>query len=87
MRMLQELRIALFGWQRMQRKCFVNGNAAMKNYQEFRGYQFRLDYDEASGSFGYKPLAQPILLNVEKPLLFRPKQKLAPTPEKIERSA
>jgi hypothetical protein len=87
MRMLRELSVMLFGWQRMQRQCFVKRNAGMKNYEEFKGYQFKLDYDSNSGTFGYTPLSPQAPETPERPILFRPKSKPARTPEKIRHTA
>jgi hypothetical protein len=62
----------------------------MKNFEEFKGNPFRLEFDPASGSFFYKPLASKKAPIVEKPVLFRPKpspQTQAQAEKKIRRLA
>jgi hypothetical protein len=73
MRFFRELKTVLFGWPVMQRKCFVENKPPMKNYEEFKGYPYRLDFDPTSGTFVYKPLVMRNLAVAEAPLLFRPK--------------
>jgi hypothetical protein len=87
MRMLRDLKLVLFGWQNIERKCYVNRIAVMKNYEEFKGYQFRVDFDAASGSFGYKTVPLPSRVQVEEPILFRPKNRPLQTAQKIKRTA
>jgi hypothetical protein len=87
MRMLRDLKVVLFGWQHMQRTCFVEKGAVMKNDEEFKGYQFRLDYDEGTKSFGYKPIGRTVPAKIEEPILFRPKQKPTLTPHKAKLTA
>lgn len=75
MHIVQEYLTALFGWHVMQRQSYIEIQPAMKNYDEFKGRAFKLEFDAASNSFIY------VLLNSDKPkksgltILFKPKAK------------
>ncbi len=76
MQFFYELKIALFGWHVMQRQCYVEKQTAMKNYEEFKGRTFKLEFDAESKSFGYVPLCTEMPQKSAETFLFKPKQKL-----------
>jgi cytochrome c biogenesis protein ResB len=69
MHFIHELKTILFGWSQMRRSCYVE-RPAMKNYEEFKGYQYRVEFDEESGQFVNRALAKPQA--VKEPILFVP---------------
>lgn len=80
MHFLQQLKTALFGWHVMQRQCYVERQSSMKNYEEFRGQAFKLEFDAASNSFIYVPLNATSQTKSATTILFNPKAK---APDKI----
>jgi hypothetical protein len=71
MNYFKELKTVLLGWSQMRRSCYVE-KPAMKNYEEFKGYQYRVEFDESSGRFESKPLAK-MQADIA-PILFMPKR-------------
>jgi hypothetical protein len=71
MHFIMELKTVLFGWSVMQRSCYVE-RPKMKSYEEFKGYQYRVEFDESSGRFESKPLAK-MQADIA-PILFMPKR-------------
>jgi hypothetical protein len=82
MHYLRELKTVLFGWHVMQRQCYVEKQSAMKNYEEFRGRTFKLEFDASSNSFGYVPLSTEIPLKSAETILFKPKPKAQEKPNR-----
>jgi hypothetical protein len=75
MHIVQEYLTALFGRHVMQRQCYVERQPAMKNYEEFRGRTFKLEFDVASNSFVYVALQSQKPARTAETFLFKPKQK------------
>ena len=80
MHIVQQYLTALFGWHVMQRQCYVERQSVMKNYEEFRGQAFKLEFDAASNSFIYVALQNQKPNKSAETILFNPKQKHQETP-------
>jgi hypothetical protein len=89
MHIVQEYLTALSGWHVMQRQCYVERQPAMKNYEEFRGQTFKLEFDVASNRFIYVALQNQKPMESAETFLFKPKQKSQekPTNTKARRIA
>jgi hypothetical protein len=76
MHIVREYLTALFGWHVMQRQCYVEKQSLMKNYEEFRGQQFKLEFDVKGNIFNYVPLQGSSQLKSAETILFKPKSNL-----------
>jgi hypothetical protein len=80
MHFIQEYLTALFGWHVMRRQCYVERQSSMKNYEEFRGQSFKLEFDAGSNSFIYVAAQNQKPMKSAETFLFKPKQMQQETP-------